>query len=477
MESTVEISSEEYEAAKILLSLKYSGNSDTGPQFPSGSCAPIQTPMIMLSPCATTSALPIATPYVLWHDLFSEDRERHGFTTEELVALKGMYASSGGRPTVLERKSLMARFGLLKEKPCYGKLIKPKLAEGVKFDTERVIKMAGQGAVYVRSLFPITEEDEDDEKLYNSTFQTSETGGTGNQTNVVTHTFTSASSQQEQISNAVLINGLPEHMCSPHFNGDGILDVLSVVEESESNSDTPDVVVVGSNNVFNESNVTVVQSGSNGDTPEVDVVETASGNNVMDLSNVTMVEIQGNRNEPVETVQVIEQQQQHQILKIHRLNVKKDMINAFKDPSVMDCDLTFVFIDGRGNEEKGSGVGVYLPLLLSKTFLSYVLFGESSISDPSILIQSFMQYISADERRIIDKGLSGDLDFENEDEFKELLDVLKMYDCRSRVTQENIKKVIQEIAHKKIIQKPQYVTDCGKILSKSLQKLFPLQIP
>ena len=313
-------------------------------------------------------------------------------------------------------------------------------------------------------------------------------------------------------------------MCSPHFNGDGILDVLSVVEESESNSDTPDVVVVGSNNVLDESNVTVVQSGSNGDTPEVDVVETGSGNNVMDLSNVTMVEIQGNRNEPVETVQVIEQQQQHQILKIHRLNVKKDMINAFKDPSVMDCDLTFVFIDGRGNEEKGSGVGVvrdvlslfwkevydslligenervpfirhdynrldweaiarvllkgyrmcqYLPLLLSKTFLSYVLFGESSISDPSILVQSFMQYISADERRIIDKCLSGDLDFENEDEFKELLDVLKMYDCRSRVTQENIKKVIQEIAHKEIIQKPQYVTDCWKDIVQTLAETFP----
>jgi hypothetical protein len=41
MESTVEMSSEEYVAAKILLSLKYSGNSDTGPQFPSGSCVPI----------------------------------------------------------------------------------------------------------------------------------------------------------------------------------------------------------------------------------------------------------------------------------------------------------------------------------------------------------------------------------------------------------------------------------------------------
>jgi hypothetical protein len=67
MESTAEMSSEGYEAAKILISLKYSGNSNTGPQFPSGPCVPIQTPMIMLSLWATTSALPIATPYVLWH--------------------------------------------------------------------------------------------------------------------------------------------------------------------------------------------------------------------------------------------------------------------------------------------------------------------------------------------------------------------------------------------------------------------------
>jgi hypothetical protein len=67
MEGTVEMSSEEYEAAKILISLKYSGNSSSGPQFPSDPCVPVQTPMLMLSPWATTSAQPIDTPYVLWH--------------------------------------------------------------------------------------------------------------------------------------------------------------------------------------------------------------------------------------------------------------------------------------------------------------------------------------------------------------------------------------------------------------------------
>ena len=50
--------------------------------------------------------------------------------------------------------------------------MKPKLAEGVSFDAERVVKMAGQGAVYVRSLYPLQGEDEGitDEELYESVF-------------------------------------------------------------------------------------------------------------------------------------------------------------------------------------------------------------------------------------------------------------------------------------------------------------------
>ena len=102
----------------------------------------------------------------------------------------------------------------------------------------------------------------------------------------------------------------------------------------------------------------------------------------------------------------------------------------------------------------------YRPLLISKTFKSYVLFRESSISDPSIL--------SANERRVIKKCLSEDLDFENEDEFKELLDVLKIYDSRARVNPENI-EVIQEIAQKKLIQKPIMSQIAGKMFSLPLR--------
>ena len=43
----------------------------------------------------------------------------------------------------------------------------------------------------------------------------------------------------------------------------------------------------------------------------------------------------------------------------------------------------------------------------------------------------------------------------------------------ARVTQENIRKVIQEIAHKEIIQKPQYGTDYWKNIVQPLTKTFP----
>ena len=48
--------------------------------------------------------------------MYKEECKRHGFTENELNALKELYARSGGCPTVLERRSLMIQFGLSKEK-------------------------------------------------------------------------------------------------------------------------------------------------------------------------------------------------------------------------------------------------------------------------------------------------------------------------------------------------------------------------
>lgn len=49
------------------------------------------------------------------------------------------------------------------------------MADGITLDAERVTRMAGQGAVYVRSLSPLESEDEGetDEELEDSVLNTS----------------------------------------------------------------------------------------------------------------------------------------------------------------------------------------------------------------------------------------------------------------------------------------------------------------
>lgn len=53
----------------------------------------------------------------------------------------------------------------------------PKLAKGVRMDGARIIKLSGQGGVYIRCLDPLDEEDKDEEDeqlLYPSYAQTAQ---------------------------------------------------------------------------------------------------------------------------------------------------------------------------------------------------------------------------------------------------------------------------------------------------------------
>ena len=79
-----------------------------------------------------------------------------------------------------------------------------------------------------------------------------------------------------------------------------------------------------------------------------------------------------------------------------------------------------------------------------------------------MLTQSFRNYISADEKRVIDQCLAGDMQWDDKDEMDQLLEVLSNYDCRSKVNSENIVHIIEEIAHKELLQKLQYIADCWK---------------
>lgn len=209
------------------------------------------------------------------------------------------------------------------------------------------------------------------------------------------------------------------------------------------------------------------------------------------------------------------------VIKVHRLNVKRDLIDIFKDESVMADDLEVVVIDFRGRQEIGKGVGVlrdilslfwkeaydslfigenervpfvrhdyqreewaaigrilvkgyqgcgYFPLLMSQAFFAYLLFGESAVTGP-MLIQSFQNYVSADEKTFIIKSIAGEIDYEGDDG-TDLLEMLSNYDCRRKVNSENIAAVIEEIAHKELIQKPQYIADCWKCIISPLIPMF-----
>ena len=104
----------------------------------------------------------------------------------------------------------------------------------------------------------------------------------------------------------------------------------------------------------------------------------------------------------------------------------------------------------------------YFPTTLSKSFLHYCLFGEVPSDE---LIASFLNYIAADERIVIDKVMSSDA---TEDAFSsdELLELLDQFKRRSKINKDNAREVVIEIARQEIIQKLHLMSSCWQIHSK-----------
>ena len=79
---------------------------------------------------------------------------------------------------------------------------------------------------------------------------------------------------------------------------------------------------------------------------------------------------------------------------------------------------------------------------------------------------SFMKYVIKTEAHLIERILSDSLSLDDE----EVVDFLSAFECKRLVTKENFKDVIIEIAHKELVQKPRYASDCW------LDVLYPLMI-
>ncbi|PFX13954.1 hypothetical protein AWC38_SpisGene21927 [Stylophora pistillata] len=109
----------------------------------------------------------------------------------------------------------------------------------------------------------------------------------------------------------------------------------------------------------------------------------------------------------------------------------------------------------------------YFPVKISKSFLVACLFGEESVTDV-MLMSSFQNYVSRSEADAIGKCLNQSIE-PNDDE---LLEFHYTFDCKRRVTNDNIREVVTEFAHKEILMKPQYAADCWKEIVSSLKIYF-----
>ena len=203
---------------------------------------------------------------------------------------------------------------------------------------------------------------------------------------------------------------------------------------------------------------------------ELNDVETGSNSDIVHVSSEHV---------PVSVSVPVPQLLPKRIIQVHRLNIKKDLIDLFRDPLIMSQDIEIIVIDARGVEEVGRDVGLlrdvfslfwketydslfvgenervpfvrhdyqrdewvavgrilvkgyltcqYLPVLLSQTFLACLFWGESAVTS-AMLTQSFRNYISVDEKCLIDKCLAGVMKWDDEDEMSQLLEVFSNYDC------------------------------------------------
>ncbi|XP_066918494.1 uncharacterized protein [Clytia hemisphaerica] len=199
------------------------------------------------------------------------------------------------------------------------------------------------------------------------------------------------------------------------------------------------------------------------------------------------------------------------------MQVKEDMIAHFKGDMIQLNDhISFIMVDALGREERGRGKGVdrdvysafwtevylslfvgelervpfirhdlftaewvaigkiiykgykdvgYFPILICKSFLSFILFGENEEED---LMKSFLNYVSNDEKTLLNEALiTQDESFFQCDE---MLDFLDQFKCRSLVNSTNVRTIILELARQELVQKPHIMAVCWKESFFALQQ-------
>ncbi|CAG2192344.1 unnamed protein product [Mytilus edulis] len=109
----------------------------------------------------------------------------------------------------------------------------------------------------------------------------------------------------------------------------------------------------------------------------------------------------------------------------------------------------------------------YWPIQLAKTFMEQCIAPGDEIETKE-LMSDFYQFVSVPDREVFKKAVD---DFSSVD-IDELLDALETHECKARPTDNNIKLILKEIAHKEIIQAPKYIIDCWKTVFEETNAKF-----
>lgn len=99
------------------------------------------------------------------------------------------------------------------------------------------------------------------------------------------------------------------------------------------------------------------------------------------------------------------------------------------------------------------------PRKLAPPFLHQAILGECPNPVPA-----FLRYLPLVDRNVLEDAMK---DVSSVDD-GELADLMERLDAKTIPTNENIHRIVSEIAHKEIIQTPMFVADCWNVVLKSL---------
>ncbi|XP_056283226.1 uncharacterized protein LOC130201972 [Pseudoliparis swirei] len=109
----------------------------------------------------------------------------------------------------------------------------------------------------------------------------------------------------------------------------------------------------------------------------------------------------------------------------------------------------------------------YLPVKIAPVILEQAAFGYAK----SDVVENFLKYMPESERTVFESWRS---DFNSVDQ-EELIEILDNHSCRRLPTASNVNEILQELAHKRLVQEPAYVIEqWAKILSTAGHSLQDL---